>query len=154
MVVFALILLIVAAAVVVYMWLATRGMDPIAISYGVLNVEITPIWLFTVGGITLAAATCGLWLLAVGTRAKARRAREVRDLRRQAKDSDRRAERDRDAARLGQSSSGGSATTSGSTDRPAASTSTQDGPLLPRTGSRGQGGAAGAGPGGQSPDHG
>ena len=95
MVVFGLILLLVALAIVIYMWLATAGMDPIAITYGFLNVEITPIWLFIVGGITLAAATCGLWLLAVGTRSKARRAKEVRQLRRQATDSDRRTERER-----------------------------------------------------------
>ncbi|WP_130012612.1 hypothetical protein [Serinicoccus sediminis] len=103
MVVFGVVLLLVALAVIIYMWLATRGMDPVQISYGVLNVDLTPIWLFAIGGIALAAATSGLWLLAVGTRSKARRAREVRELRRQAKDSDRRAERQRDADRLGSS---------------------------------------------------
>lgn len=133
MVVLGLILLLVALAVVIYMWLATRGMDPVQISYGILNVEITPIWLFVVGGITLAAATSGLWLLAVGTRSKARRAREVRELRRQAKDSDRRVERERDAQRLGSDAAGAPRTTQ---PRPAsassAATDRTTTPILPR----------------------
>lgn len=130
MVVLGLILLLVALAVVIYMWLATRGMDPVQISYGILNVEITPIWLFVVGGITLAAATSGLWLLAVGTRSKARRAREVRELRRQAKDSDRRVERERDAQRLGSDAAGAPRTTQ---PRPSsAATDRTTTPILPR----------------------
>lgn len=133
MVVFGLILLLVALAVVIYMWLATRGMDPVQISYGILNVEITPIWLFVVGGITLAAATSGLWLLAVGTRSKARRAREVRELRRQAKDSDRRVERERDAQQLGSEGSGRTSATRrpATTDSPTTADRTAS-PILPR----------------------
>ena len=141
MVVFGVVLLLVALAVMVYMWLATRGMDPVQISYGVLNVEITPIWLFVVGGITLAAATSGLWLLAVGTRSKARRAREVRELRRQAKDSDRRTERERDAARLG-STDGRQQGTDGPATRDDRST-----PILPRQTPGGSGPGTGTGTG-------
>ncbi|KUG51830.1 hypothetical protein AVL62_07745 [Serinicoccus chungangensis] len=126
MVVFGVVLLLLALAVIIYMWLATRGMDPVQISYGVLNVDLTPIWLFAIGGIALAAATSGLWLLAVGTRAKARRAREVRELRRQAKDSDRRTERERDAARLG-STEGRTTGTDGPATKDDRST-----PILPR----------------------
>ena len=147
MVVFGVILLLVALAVVIYMWLATQGMDPVAISYGVLNVEITPIWLFVVGGITLAAATSGLWLLAVGTRAKARRAKEVRELRRQATESDRRSERQQDAARLGSDSGAARSGAGGSASGSAAS---GEQPILPRPGGdRAAGRTTGTGPGEQ-----
>lgn len=102
MIVVGVILLLLALVVIVYMWLATAGMPPVEISYGILNLDLTPVWLFFLGGIALAVATSGLWLLGVGTKSAARRSREMRELRRQAKDKDRRAERRDDAARLDQ----------------------------------------------------
>lgn len=101
MIVFGLVLLILAIIVIAYVWLATAGMSPISIDYGVLNVELTPLWFFFAGGITLAVATSGLWLMGVGAKTSTRRAKEMRELRRQAKESDRGAERDRDRAALG-----------------------------------------------------
>jgi hypothetical protein len=101
MIVFGLVLLILAVIAIAYVWLATAGMTPISIDYGVLNVELTPLWFFFAGGIVLAIATSGLWLMGVGAKTSARRAREVRELRRQAKESDRHAERERDRAALG-----------------------------------------------------
>lgn len=100
MIVVGVILLLLALVVIIYMWLATAGMPPVEISYGVLNVGLTPVWLFFLGGIALAVATSGLWLLGVGAKSAARRNKEMRELRRQAKDADRRAERHDDAARL------------------------------------------------------
>lgn len=135
MVIFGLILLLVALAVVLYMWLATRGMDPVQITYGPLNVDITPIWLFVVGGITLAAATCGIWLLAVGARSKARKAKEVRELRRQAKDS---------GHTTGTGRGGSSSRGTGATTTTAPGGRGTDGPILPRSGGgTTTGGAAG-----------
>lgn len=101
MIVFGAVLLILALIVIAYVWLATSGMAPISIDYGVLNVELTPLWFFLAGGITLAVATSGLWLMGVGAKVSTRRAKEVRELRRQAKESDRRAEREGDRAALG-----------------------------------------------------
>lgn len=100
MIVVGVILLLLALVVIIYMWLATAGMPPVEISYGILNIEITPVWLFFLGGIALAVATSGLWLLGVGAKTAARRNKEMRELRRQAKDKDRRAERRDDAAKL------------------------------------------------------
>lgn len=101
MIIFGLILFILAVIVIAYVWLATSGMTPISIDYGILNVEITPLWFFFAGGIVLAVATSGLWLMGVGAKTSARRAKEMRELRRQAKEYDRRVERDRDRDALG-----------------------------------------------------
>ncbi|WP_238348501.1 hypothetical protein [Ornithinimicrobium pratense] len=101
MIVFGAVLLILALVVIAYVWLATSGMSDISIDYGVLNVELTPLWFFLAGGITLAVGTSGLWLMGVGAKSSTRRAKEVRELRRQAKESGRRAERDGDRAALG-----------------------------------------------------
>lgn len=142
MVIFGLVLLLLALAVIAYMWFATSGMPAVDIDYGVLNVSLEPFWLFVAGGIALAAATSGLWMMAVGTRSKARKAREVRELRRHAKEADRRAERAQDSAALDQPS--GAARTSPSTTgtRPRGSTTSTtggpDAPILPRT-QRGEG---------------
>lgn len=111
MIIFGLVLFILAVIVIAYVWLATAGMAPISIDYGILNVELTPLWFFFAGGIVLAVATSGLWLMGVGAKASARRAKEVRELRRQAKESDRRVERDRDRAALGSDQGRGSAAT-------------------------------------------
>lgn len=140
MIVFGLVLLILAIVVIAYVWLATAGMSPVSIDYGVLNVELSPLWFFFAGGITLAVATSGLWLIGVGAKTSTRRAKEMRELRRQAKESDRSAERDRDRAALGSdrdrrgSAPGGSSTsaprTASSSDaayRPGTGASTRTG---------------------------
>lgn len=101
MIVFGAVLLILALVVIAYVWLATAGMPEISVDYGVLNVQLSPLWFFFAGGITLAVATSGLWLMGVGAKASARKAKEVRELRRQAKESERRTERDGDRAALG-----------------------------------------------------
>ena len=110
MIIFGLVLLILAIIVIAYVWLATGGMSPISVDYGILNVELSPLWFFFAGGITLAVATSGLWLMGVGAKSSARKAKEVRELRRQAKESDRSAERGRDRAGLGKGSDRGTAT--------------------------------------------
>lgn len=150
MVIFGLILLLLALAVIGYMWFATQGMAPVDIDYGILNISLEPFWLFVAGGIALAAATCGLWIMGVGAKSRARKAKEMRELRRQAKEADRRAERAGDSASLGRSSgtpapatprttTAPSRTTtqpSGTAPRPTASSTSssgQDAPILPRT---------------------
>ena len=139
MVIFGLILLLLALAVIAYMWFATAGMSAVEIDYGVLNVSLEPFWLFVAGGIALAAATSGLWMMAVGTRTKARKAKEVRELRRQAKEADRRAERAQDSSTLDQRSAPAGAPSSGAS-RPRGTTpsSGSDAPILPRS-PRGEG---------------
>lgn len=130
MVIFGLILLLLALAVIAYMWFATAGMTEVGIDYGFLNADVLPFWLFVAGGITLAVATCGLWMMAMGTRSKARRAKEVRELRRQAKDADRRADRAHSTAPRG---AGARATDPRDTDV-RGDGSRGDGPILPRPG--------------------
>lgn len=154
MVVLGLILLVLALAVVAYMWFATGDSSAVGIDYGILNVDLHPFWLFVAGGITLAAATCGLWMMAVGTRSKARKAKEVRELRRQAKEADRRAVRADDASSLdrpagstgrpGYGTAPGRATgttegrpVDGTHGRPTGTTDRSDAPILPRPDGRG-----------------
>lgn len=84
------ILVLLAAAVLTYVLLATAGMTPVEISYGPLNVEVQPLWLYLAGVLTLAVAALGLWMAAAGARSKARKAKEVRELRKQAAEADRR----------------------------------------------------------------
>lgn len=142
MVIVGLILLLLALAVIGYMWFATQGMAPVDIDYGILNVSLEPFWLFVAGGVALAAATSGLWIMGVGARSRARKAKEVRELRRQAKEADRRAERASDSASLGRSSSTPAPSApppSGTAPRPPASGTSStsstgsDAPVLPRT---------------------
>lgn len=97
MLIFGLLLLLLAAAVITYMILATNGMADIRLDYGILNLDLPPLWLFLAGALTVAVAAIGLWLMAIGARSKARRAKEVRELRKQAKTQDRRVERADDA---------------------------------------------------------
>lgn len=138
MVIFGLILLLLALAVIGYMWFATAGMAPVEIDYGILNVSLTPFWLFVAGGIALAVATSGLWLIGVGARSKARKAKEVRELRRQAKEADRRAERASDSAALDRGATTGRASSTQSS-RPSTEARTthpmtsSNPPILPRT---------------------
>jgi type VI protein secretion system component VasK len=120
MLIIGLLLLLAAVAVIAYVMLATAGMTPVEISYGVLNVEVAPLWLFLSGVITLAVGAIGIWLMAAGARSKARKAREVRELRKQAKEADRRAVRTSDADNLGQPS--GMSGTTPTTARPGGST--------------------------------
>jgi type VI protein secretion system component VasK len=152
MVILGLILLLLALAVITYMWFATAGMPAVDIDYGVLNVSLEPFWLFVAGGIALAAATSGLWMMAVGTRAKARKAKEVRELRRHAKEADRRAERAHDSSSLDQrpSTSATAPPSAGAPrDRGAAPSSTgSDAPILPRS-PRGEGHSTSGTPGGR-----
>lgn len=102
MLILGFLLILLAAAVITYVLLATAGMTPVEVSYGVLNVEVAPLWLYLSGVLTLAVAAVGLWMVAAGARSKARKAREVRELRKQAKDADRRATRATDSGQLDQ----------------------------------------------------
>lgn len=132
MIVFGLVLLILAIVVIAYVWLATAGMSPVSIDYGVLNVELSPLWFFFAGGITLAVATSGLWLIGVGAKASTRRAKEMRELRRQAKESERRTERDQDRAALGSDRDRrGSAPGGSSTSAPRTASSSSDAAYRP-----------------------
>ena len=137
MVIFGLILLLLALAVVGYMWFATAGMAPVDIDYGILNISLEPFWLFVAGGIALAAATSGLWIMGVGAKTKARKSKEMRELRRQAKEADRRAERSADSASLDRTPATGRATTpppsSATSPRTTGPTSSAQAPILPRT---------------------
>ncbi|MFK5635774.1 MULTISPECIES: hypothetical protein [unclassified Ornithinimicrobium] len=130
MLIFGLLLILLAAAVIAYMVLATGGMDPVSINYGILNIEMLPLWLYLAGVATLAVAALGLWMAGAGARTKARRSREVRELRKQAKDADRRATRTEDRSSLDRPSTapgttaprGTTPTTSSSTPPPPRST--------------------------------
>jgi hypothetical protein len=149
MVIFGLILLLLALAVIAYMWFATAGMPAVEIDYGVLNVSLEPFWLFVAGGIALAAATSGLWMMAVGTRSKARKAKEVRELRRHAKEADRRAERAQDTSSLDQRSSTPPSAETPHDRRTASSATGSDAPILPRS-PRGEGHTTPGTPGGRN----
>lgn len=118
MLIFGLLLVLLAAAVITYMVLATAGMPNVQIDYGILNLDIQPLWLYLAGLLTLAVAALGFWLIGAGARIKARRAREVRELRKQAKAQDRRVERSGDAT------AGRSGTTQTTTPRPGTGTGT------------------------------
>ncbi|AXH97144.1 LapA family protein [Ornithinimicrobium avium] len=97
MLVIGFLLILLAAAAIAYVLLATAGDPAVQISYGVLNVEITPLWLYLAGVLTLLVAALGVWIVGVGARTKARRGREVRELRKQARETDRRATRTGDS---------------------------------------------------------
>ncbi|HSP61216.1 MAG TPA: hypothetical protein VLO09_09155 [Ornithinimicrobium sp.] len=125
MLIIGLLLILLAAAVVAYMLLATAGSPDVSIDYGVLNLEIPPLWLYLAGLATLAVAALGFWMVGAGARAKARRSREVRELRKQAKESDRRAVRSDDASSLNRP--GTRPTTSGSTGTPTSGTTRSPG---------------------------
>lgn len=84
MVIVGLILLLLAAAVIAFMVVATQGMAPVDIDYGILNISISPLWLFLAGGLTLAVATSALWLIGVGIRRATKKRAEVKELRKQA----------------------------------------------------------------------
>lgn len=100
MLIIGLLLILLAAAVVAYMLVATAGSPAVTVDYGILNLEVPPLWLYLAGLATLAVAALGFWMVGAGARAKARRSREVRELRKQAKDADRRTVRTEDASTL------------------------------------------------------
>lgn len=135
MMIIGFLLILLAVVVIAYVVLATAGDAAVEVSYGVLNVQITPLWLFLAGVLTLLVAAVGFWMTGVGARRKARQSREMRELRKQAKEADRRAARtgqadvSRPAAPVDRTSG---VDRPGTPDRPA-STSTTD----PRPGSTG-----------------
>lgn len=100
MLIIGLLLILLAAAVAAYMLVATAGSPAVTVDYGVLNLEVPPLWLYLAGLATLAVAALGFWMVGAGARAKSRRSREVRELRKQAKEADRRAVRTDDASTL------------------------------------------------------
>lgn len=130
MIIIGLLLILLAAAVVAYMLLATAGTAAVSIDYGILNLEMPPLWLYLAGLATLAVAALGFWMVGAGARAKTRRAREVRELRKQAKEADRRAVRTGDASTLDRP------TASGTTGAPARSTHSGPGTTSGSTGSQ------------------
>lgn len=135
MLIIGLLLLLLAAAIITYMVLATAGEPAMHLDYGILNLELEPLWLYLSGAATVAVAAIGLALMAAGARSKARKAREVRELRKQAKDQDRRVERSGDATapRLPRTGSTTRPTTSTGRDTAArpGTTSTSGGPARP-----------------------
>lgn len=128
MLIIGLLLVLLAAAVIAYVLFATAGMTPVEVSYGVLNVEVAPLWLFLSGVLTLAVAAIGLWMVAAGARSKARKAREVRELRKQAKEADRRAVRATDGSQLDRPATGRPASGHSATGAPTRPTSPPPGP--------------------------
>lgn len=128
MLIIGFLLILLAAAVIAYVLLATAGMTPVEVSYGVLNVEVAPLWLFLSGVLTLAVAAIGLWMVAAGARSKARKAREVRELRKQAKEADRRAVRATDGSQPDRSAAGRPASGPSATGAPTRPASPPPGP--------------------------
>ena len=100
MLIFGLLLILLAAAVIAYMVVATNGMPEVTVDYGILNLEMPPLWLYLAGVLTLAVAALGFWMVGAGARRKARQAREVRELRKQAKAADRHTTRTQDREAL------------------------------------------------------
>lgn len=131
MLVIGFLLILLAAAVIAYVLLATAGDAAVGISYGVLNVDITPLWLYLAGVLTLLVAAVGVWMVGAGARTKARKAREVRELRKQAKEADRRATRTGDSQVSPRVGAGG---TTGARTAPPASTRTTTTPPPPGPG--------------------
>lgn len=120
MLIFGLILILLAVAVIAYVLLATADMAPVGIDYGILNLEVAPLWLYLSGVLTLAVAALGFWLTGIGARSKARQAREVRELRKQAKEADRRAVRATDSAAAGSPATGRAVPPAGAPGSPGA----------------------------------
>ena len=82
MLIFGFLLILLAAGVIAYMVAATTGMPDVRLDYGILNLELPPLWLYLAGLLTLAVAALGFWMVGAGARLKARRAKEVRELKR------------------------------------------------------------------------
>lgn len=129
MVIFGFLLILLAAGVIAYTVAATTGMPDVRLDYGILNLELPPLWLYLAGLLTLAVAALGFWMVGAGARMKARRAKEVRELKRQAKQADRRAERVGDATAPRPASVPGPATT-----RPVTTQGPITGPSTPAPG--------------------
>lgn len=127
MLIIGVILILLAAAVITYVLLATAGMLPVEIEYGPLNVEVQPLWLYLAGVLTLAVAALGLWMAAAGARRKARKAREVRELRKQAAGTDRRGGRTTTTDRRGAVTGSGTGTGTTGASGPGSGTTTRPG---------------------------
>ncbi|MDO5740675.1 MAG: hypothetical protein Q4P07_11070 [Ornithinimicrobium sp.] len=135
MLIFGLLLLLLAAAVIAYMVVATAGMSPTHLDYGILNVDLPPLWLFLAGAVTIAVAALGLWLMAAGASRKSRKSREVRELRKTAKAQDRLIQRSADGSAPPETTRGtatGTPTRPGTVPGPRASTTDRSRPDLDR----------------------
>ena len=86
MIVLAIICLLVAALIVVLM-LSVGFAPPITFTTAIGNVTTRPFWVFLLGAATLLIAMMGLSLLRTGTRRKVHRRREIKQLRKVAKET-------------------------------------------------------------------
>ncbi len=83
MLILGLILIIIALVVIGYMWFGTAELDAIPIDLGVFTVQLTPLYIFLLGGAALLVLALGAVTLSSGLRRQSRKRREVKDLRRQ-----------------------------------------------------------------------
>lgn len=86
MLVLGIILVLLAVVCFGYLWFGTQSLPATDVDLGVFLVSLTPLQLYLLGAATLVILVVGLALLAAGTRASARRRREVKTLRKQVHD--------------------------------------------------------------------
>ncbi len=100
MLILGLILIIIALVVIGYMWFGTAELGAIPIDLGVFTVQLTPLYIFLLGGAALLVLALGAVTLSSGLRRQSRKRKEVKDLRRQvAQDHPRDRSRDDDRVR-------------------------------------------------------
>lgn len=83
MLILGLILIVIALVVIGYMWFGTAELDAIPIDLGVFTVQLTPLYIFLLGGAAILVLALGAVTLSSGLRRQSRKRREVKDLRRQ-----------------------------------------------------------------------
>ncbi len=83
MLILGLILIIIALVVIGYMWFGTAELGAIPIDLGVFTVQLTPLYIFLLGGAALLVLALGAVILSSGLRRQSRKRREIKDLRKQ-----------------------------------------------------------------------
>lgn len=96
MVLLGVLLILVALVVVAYMLFGTQGLGQIEIDLGVFTALLTPLQIFLTGVASILVLSTGSALLAAGLARKRTRRSEVKALRRQVKQTERREEPRRD----------------------------------------------------------
>ena len=81
MIILAVLLLAAVAAVVVFVVVAGYDVSPVSMSWGALELDASPVWIFLLGVVTLLAAELALALLRGGSRRKLAKRRELKRLR-------------------------------------------------------------------------
>ena len=83
MLILGLILIIIALVVIGYMWFGTAELGAIPIDLGVFTVQLTPLYIFLLGGAALLVLALGAVMLSSGLRRQSHKRREIKDLRKQ-----------------------------------------------------------------------